>query len=550
MIKVKKTDGGKKRRPSCNVTMPTSNPKVNVHASWPQGVEENIRIRAYPVDEHGIRIPGITEITRTAKVQEEIILVLDALRECVLEKMYPKKKYEIKSKLQKGELDYETPAVKAFYRLEASGIKIGRWGESTTKKALQYFVRNSLSEIQYCTCDEDFGPEQRDALFQKYKEAALTHGNSKGNIAKAEAAASGHMADAGIIYGAMMSIDPNLPSLTLLAGVRRKPPQAEQIKMLPIIIHIRFRRIIEKTVATQPKLARAAALMDAGLRAGEAAGTLPADMHDAGAYIVVYVQAQEKGKKRNPILKSSSGYRPVVLDAWETEIVRRCTTEIEKNEIEDLTIASIEGKELSSWVKNALVEAGCDEEFMAIAHRDMLLNPEKDAEGNEVDDISAHVLRRHRATVMTTIMSYTRKEMEISLGHEIKITEAERQSFKTKEVQDRLSLKNCRYDIIPELSNSPRFFPYQAKQGKDIEIRPFPEMIIENNSSDPLRISLDVDAAVIGECISIDVEGNILESTKRSTYTVKDKHYQNSDVIGDPWRYMDIKDIAKGGKKE
>ena len=281
-----------KRRPSCSARIPTSDPKVFIHVTWPDGLDRNIKVRAYPVDEKGIRIPRILDSTKTARAPEEIPLIQEELREIVLDKMHPKTKPEIKSRLKKGELDEDTLAVQVFQKLDKSDIKIGRWGEESQKKALQYFRRNTLADIQYCLDDEDFGHDQREELHQKFKEAACKHGNSQNNIAKAEEVASGHMADAGIIYGAMMAIDERLPYLSLLNGERKKAPQTEQIKMIPIIIHIKFRKIVEEAIDSEPKYARGAALMDAGLRSGEAAAALPIDMYDTGRYIVMNVQAQ------------------------------------------------------------------------------------------------------------------------------------------------------------------------------------------------------------------------------------------------------------------
>lgn len=548
MSNTNKTERAKgKRRPSCSARIPTSDPKVNIHVTWPDKLDSNIKVRAYPVDEKGIRIPGILDSTKIARAPEEIPLIQEELREIVLDKMHPKTKPKIKSRLRKGELDEDTPAVQAFQKLEKSDIKIGRWGEESQKKALQYFRRNTLADIQYCLDDEDFGPDQREELHQKFKEAAFKHGNSKNNIAKAEEVASGHMADAGIIYGAMMAIDERLPYLSLLNGERKKAPQTEQIKMIPINIHIKFRKIVGEAIDSEPKYARGAALMDAGLRSGEAAAALPMDMYDTGRYIVMNVQAQETDKKRNLKLKSKAAYRPVPLDEWQTNTIRRCSQKIETEErYEDPEKAPLEGGKLSAWVKRALIDAGCDGDFMAAVYRHMLLYPETDADGKEVDDISAHVLRRHRATMQATIMGYTRKEMEVTLGHEVKITEAEKQSFKTREVQDRLAYKNSRYDIMSQISGPSSFSLLKLQPGDELELKPLREILIENASLEPQEFSIEMDATVIGETIYIVFDGTIQKCEKRSSCTAKDMKYQNTDIIGNPWDYIEMENIIKG----
>lgn len=542
---------GKKRRPSCKATMETSTPEVLVHASWPEGLKQNIRVRAHAVNEKGFRIPGIAEVTKTARSQEEIPLVLDELREIVIERMKPARKKTQKSKLEKGMLDEDTRAVKALRKLENSAIKIGRWGEVTQKKALQNFRRNVLAEIQYCESDEDFGPEQKANLYEKLRCAALTHGNSRGSIADAEDDANRHMIDAGIIYSAMVSIDETLPELTLLTGERTRRVQQEMVKMIPIGIHAKFRELVEASIATDPLYVRSAALMDAGLRSAEAAGMLSDEMKDNGNYIVVYVQFQERNGNRDIILKSDAAYRPVVIDYWGTEIIRRCNGVIKQKGIaEDPKKAPVDSKKLSKWVKEKLQAAGCDDEFMQKANMDMLMHPDRDTDGNEIDDISAHVLRRHRVTIQTVIMGYDRVETDITIGHEVTVTEAVKESFKTREVQDELAIKNSRYDIIPALSNSPRFLPIQIKHGEDIEIRAFPEVNIMNSRDEKIRVTLDIDASVMGETIEISTDGEIIEMERSSSYNVKDRAFVNNEIIGDPWMYMDYEDVIGGGEDD
>lgn len=528
-----------KRSKSASRTINTINPEVSIHTTYPAERDKKIRVSAYAVNKKGSRISKI--ITRTAKTYGDIEHVISDLVELVLKEINTTKPVIRKTGLSKGQLDEDTEIVKAFRTLKSNGILLAGWSQKTQKNAFTYFEAHTLPELMYCAESSDFGTEDLNDLRESFFRAAMNR-KTKGvkNPIIANRTATNHINEAAKIYGAMRTLNPSLPELYNLRPEKAENYQYEQIKMIPIPIHLNWRKNIYADCINNPALARGAALMDAGLRAGEGSAFLPHDMLDMGKYIVVFVRAQEYEGKRTDIMKTSAAYRLVVLDEWECAVIRKCNSILEESDLNDekKNLAPIEGTRLSAYVRDMLIQSGCDDEFMAKATDDMMHNPDYDDDGKPVLNLAAHVMRRHRVTLQSTILGYTRTETDYTIGHQIKIPNAIRESFKNEDVQLNLSIKNSRYNIDPDFSVSPADISIPLEHGQDIALVPFEHYKLHNNSNEPLYIDIYTDAAVCGETIEINVLGEVLTKTSKSTFTKKDQETCNIDIIGSPKKYL------------
>lgn len=522
----------KPRAKSCKRNYPTTDPNVFVHIVWADS-EGKVKVTGYPRDQKGKRVNGVTSTTRTSRNledREEVISRVRAIVEKKLNISYSTKKKTTK-KAFSTLLNEETSMVKAFRLFQRSEPYVHGWCSSTLHNHMTYFENNILPYIQNMEDDEEFGEAELQELKQRLLEKAINNGNSDHRVETAMKRVEDHIAAGRRIYSELLYVDPTLPSLAMLKGERLSIVSKEQFKLIPFGVHRNFRKTLEELVSAEPYYVRGAVLMDMGLRAGEAAAITQNEIKqmDEGVYILVIVQ--EKKGERSQVLKSDAAYRVVPCDEWAAYILDKCNAIIGE-EPQNQTKAPVIGSKLSAWTKSKLIESGCTEELLRAVQKDLGESCEYDDDVQSID-ISGHLLRRHRASVMYAVMGYSRDEIEVFMGHRNDIPEAIKEKMLTPGYMKKMLQKNARYDLFGELlCSSPKYVPIEAEDGTSINIIPFEVFRIKDASNEPIEVTLNIAGMVVGEEIEILTDGEIVKIITTSSYDENDKRNYNIEIIG------------------
>ena len=520
------------RAKSCKRNYSTTDNNVYVHIVWADCPGKAI-ITGYPVDQNGKRIEGVTLTTRTSRGiedREEVIFRVRAIVEKKLNITYATKRASAK-KAYSTVLNEKTAMVKAFRRFQESEPSVHGWCSSTLHNHMVYFQNNILPYIQNMEDDEDFGVAELQELKQQLLDKSINNGNSDHRIETAMKRVEDHIASARRIYSELLYLNPMLPELTLLKGERISVVAKEQFKYIPFDVHRVFRRALEEAVATEPYYVRGAVLMDMGLRAGEAAAITRYEIIEMKEGVYILVAAQEKNGVRSPVLKSEAAYRFVPCDEWAANLLAKCNELIGK-ETQNQEKAPVLGHRLSAWVKTKLLESGCSDELLNVAQRDLGESCEYD-DDIQSTDISGHLLRRHRASVMYAVLGYTRNEIELFMGHRNRIPKEIKEEMLTPEYMQLMFKKNARYDLLGELScSSPKYIPIEVEESDSINIIPYDVFRIKNTSEEPIEIRLNIEAKVVGELVEILTDGQIMEQITTSSYDENDIRNYNIEIIG------------------
>lgn len=522
-----------KRAKSCKRTYPTSNPNVFVHLVWAE-LAGKTRITGYPVDQNGKGIKGITKTTRTSSGLEDREEVISRVRAIVEKKLNVSRntRKDTAKKPRSTVLNEKAPMVIAFRRFQASEPYVQGWCSSTLNNHMVYFANNILPFIQNMEDDDDFGEEELQELKQRLLEKVINNGNSDHRVETAMKRVEDHINNAKRIYSELLYLNPMLPKLAMLKGERLSVVAKEQFKFIPFDVHRIFRRTLNELILTEPYYVRGAVLMDMGLRAGEAAAITANEIVKMENGVCILVIFHEKNGERNQVLKSEAAYRMVPCDAWAANLLEKCN-EIIGEESQELTKAPVVGSKLSAWVKSKLIASGCSEDILRAVQQDLGESCEYD-ENVQSTDISGHLLRRHRASVMYAVMGYSRDEIELFMGHRNKIPKARKEKMCAPDYIRQMFQKNARYDLFGgEFSSSPKYVPIEAKEGDSISVMPYDVFRIKNASNGLLEVTLNIEGKVVGEKIEILTEGQIKEIIKTSSYDENDRRNYNIEIIGE-----------------
>lgn len=506
----------------------TANPKIKVHITWTPKAGKTV-LRGYPIDaKTGIRIDGLGDIRRTAYGPEELELTQGYIVNAVMEKLAPSRKTS-KGDGTLGELNNASPIVQTYLKLRDSRDQINNWAESTQKASMSYFERNVLPEIQDCTIPEDFTPADYDELKQKLIMDSLSDARSHKHLGNASSGARTHLYESAVIYAALLELNPALPELSLLVEIRSRREQIEQIKSLPSWIQRNFRECVETIADDDPKLARAAAIMEScAFRTSEAAAVTSNEIIDYGQFVLVSALWQEYEGKRVSRLKSKHGYRRVVSDDWGTFIIQYCNDLIGAEDGDEVPVTSAR---LSAWIKDALKKSGCDEKYIREATRIMQDNPEYDETGNPYADTVAYILRRNRAGIWKNICGFAQDEIDYLLAHKPVQKRAVKFNTNDSELLEKWHMMNTRFDLSPELSNNPAHEPIKLFHGAENDIMPMAKVRLRNTGSQALKVKLCIRAAESGEMISIQTSGEFSQGGNVISHQTDGKR-SYAEIIG------------------
>ena len=501
---------------------------IKAHITYPEK-KGKVTLSGYLIDaKTGIRIDGISTVRRTASSSAEIEIAIGYVVNALISKYNPVKKVDRGMRLA-DKLDESSEIVQAYKQLKESQRQVNNWADSTQTAAMAYFERNVLPEIQYCTVPEDFSADDCNRLRELLREDSLADARSRKSLKNADAGANQHLYEARVIYSELLDLNPSLPELEFLCVGRMRRAQVEQIKALPATVQRSFRGCVEEIVNDDPKLARAATIMEScALRTSEAAAVTENEIDDYGEFIVVNVLYREHKGGRVPQLKSKHGYRRVVADDWGCYMIRLCNSIIGPEDASDPPVLA---SDLSRSVKDALICSGCDEQYIREANRTMQDNPEFDEFGNPYADTMAYILRRNRASIWKNICGLSQKEIDYLLGHKPLVDTKVKFNINDIDLLRTWHKKMARFDLSPEVSTNPEHCPVDLKVGVEASLLPYQKIRLRNSNNSPIRVSLFIKTMEGGETISIITSGDVSSKTQLISHRTDGKR-SSTEIIG------------------
>lgn len=443
----------------------------------------------------------------TARFEEELPQK-EAIVAAALRKLIPREQAE-RTKKQTGEPNPENPLLEGLRRLEAGGVSVyDNWSERTQRSYLTVF-KNQIAPLllPYVRGEKEFLLPDLDALQEKLQAQKAQNQRSRRDGPTLATNVRVDLAAADKIYRYLRSAYPDLllPELTLEPESRRGlSARAEQCKALPESVRQAFFRAIEAEIYKDPAIAAGACLMvSGGLRTAEASAVTPSCIRDAAVYVAYSVH----DGMRTPSLKNDNAYRVAVLPAWGLSVIRRCFAPLKAARPDwdrEETCALCDPAELSAWVIRTLRRCGCDPDYLESARAEYERWVTRDRSGQPVETVDAYVLRRDWATRARCICGLTSLEIDMLMGHENPTREAARPELRTGMDATLISRKLDRYIYSTELSENPRYSPYQICHGDEDTLDTFPVQQFVNNGSKPLVLHISVESAEPGDGITIE----------------------------------------------
>lgn len=508
----------------------------SVHVTWAKkkGKKEHypLTVTGYPIDKECKKIAGGKLVRRTAHSDKELDEVIQEVVKTVEKSMKKSGASVKKVPVANGFLDQESPWVKGFNEIEANKEDYFSWAPTTMKNYFAYFRLNILPRIQHCHEEGDFSDDMLDELKKDLLEKSLSNKNSYGNAVRANAKIVTMIEAAQKIIDAIRDGHPELPEIQLaVKDLKIKVIQTEQLKLLPFNVILNFREQVEEILETKPKLARAAAIMESGaLRTGEAAAASQEDTIDCNGVVVIKVCAQDNNGLRDSRLKTEAAYRVVILDKWGSEIVLRANELIGP---EDELHSPLAEAELSSWVKNALFNAGVDKDAFRTLLPEWTKNPDRDSNGIPiVADVTAYCLRRSRVTIWEHICGISREIIDYMIGHSRKyLKNTKRIHILDPVFLQAVARQVLRFDLDAWTHPDYNGEMISIEDNSPPPIIPMDVTTIVNHTDRPIHLKLKVTAAEPGETITITSKSEIVNWQDLPTEKEKGKR-SNTCIIG------------------
>lgn len=481
-----------------------NHPHVSVHLTWTETANGPINIRGYAIDsESGIRKDYAKIHKRRAKSNSEIAAKQEHIFNAICAEVARHERRAANKNADPKEAT--SPFERAFAELEASPDPVcPAWGPRYTSGRLSYFERHLLPMlIQYG--NEEWTAADREALQRETVERILASKRSAGHEATANETAYKNLVAADTIYKRMRDYDPSLPEISLRPRYTGRAAKREQIKSLPRKVRRRLARMIEKMVDKNPRLAMAMVVMyDGGLRTAEAAAVWVDVIFNSDDLTRVLVCYQVQEGKRVNILKTSNAYRTIVLSHWGSTMLYRCLGKLPVDS-NDIANQVCDTRKLSATLRQMLMDAGLTAEYFAAAEQAMREKPDYDGFGRPVFDVCAYILRRDWSSRARNICGLTSLEIDILLGHRVKIPKKMREDLRLIESLMVLSKKLERYVHDPKYSRNPGIAPYKLAHSIDLDLIPYDLIRLRNTSCETVEVKLDVEAILNSEYIEVIV---------------------------------------------
>ena len=432
-----------------------------------------------------------------------------------------------------------------FEEVKAGSLRIfPSWKSPTTNlNALVYFERHGLSFLESFADPnvQKFLSSDRDELFNSL--VADSSSKNKNGEMGAKVLAEKRMLEFDAIYAHMRDQVQKLPVISLKPTSHSKPsPPPEQVKYLPRRVLVKFYHKVKELVKTDSKFAFFTILVIFGLRPGEAAARKPDDIVFYDEFCVVFVNSSvEKGKIKQS-LKNDFSRRPVVIPFWGRCQLKDCVDQIgddypkEDNPMNNASICAAKVKDLliSCGASEALLEEMTSSLSMDEIDKEDL----SDISILHLEKIACYVLRRIFATICRSVMGLSAFETDRLLGHKPVGQNGRKEPLSLHkdmncfDTQADIARRMERYVFDPECTLNPYHHPIEIKDQESVDLIPFSEYQIVNQSKHDVVISFNIEAAETGETIRLDMPSTV-EQELNVHSKAKEWMGQDREVIGD-----------------
>lgn len=464
--------------------------------------------------------------TRIAQNQEDAELVTKELI-----RYYFRQNSQSEMRHTEKAVDRNEPLHKAIQVLSSATESIvdPSWGLRTQERSVKYFERHFLDAI-LTVKDSESLQIQIDEIQKQLIAKAVENKRSKGIRNSAEQSVANECFRAQKVFQYLRDTYPelNLPDVTLSMNVLRSSVMPEQAKSLPDSIVLRFARMIEDTIQTDPCYALAAMLMlCAALRTSEACGVIPDQIMMYDGYAVVPVLYQVQNGKLSEILKTEDSYRTVVLPSWPKHIAEECIRVLKKsgNAVTENHPLVEDPGNFAGWVLKKLKECGLTDEMMEAARN--LMREETSPEIFSMD-LSAYILRRNCASGWRNICGLTGDAIDYLLGHKRRTPKSSQQDYRLPELQQKLAIRLERIVYSKQFTRHPGYQPYLLEHGMECELIPFDRYSFVNHTDEPIQLAISMTGVMPGDCFSMKGTEVIKVEQKKRKATMD----QCNEIIG------------------
>ena len=484
--------------------VPISHHNSTAHITWSVDTNSNkpITLRGYAVDsESRVKIESCKMHKQVANTISEIEIRQNILVSRIKNDLEKIKNRDTNSNKISSESESISDLVKAFKELINLDDPIKyTWAHSTRKKYTAFFENKILPFL--INLDHEFTDDDLADLKESLVEKALKDKRSIGRVDVTTEGVKTRLMAAQCIYDRMRIIDPSLPTINLDIGFTGKVIHPEQQKSIPAHIRKEIIKRLVKLIPINPQLAAAAILMfGLGLRTAEAAAVNLGELIKFQGTKILFVKYQIIENERTEILKSVNAYRKIPLVHWVSEMLDLCSSYLTEEMKENEYLCN--PHDLSAQIKKIIMNSGVTEEYINITKEDMLRHPDLDTKRKPIHDVHAYIFRRDWASRAKNICGLSSLEIDYLMGHENKMPQKDYADFRQNEFLIDVVKKLERYIFNPKISKHPGCSPYSLKHAQDISIIPYDVIRIRNNDICPIRVDLDIEAALNAESITV-----------------------------------------------
>lgn len=415
-------------------------------------------------------------------------------------------KYEAKELLQREKIDYA--AAFATIPEESYGsLCPPNWSPSEQKKAIKYFVKNSIAIIQSvldvpAITEATLLKAQNDLLCivkgnQKGRKNSTADGSSEDDSeqnvaatarldASAQNSANRRLVQLNLIYQASRLLLPeyDLPPLQLPRIIQDEYVPLEQCKSFPLGFLVRLSAIFELELEENSLAVGGSLMSGCMLRPSETCAPKFDDIFDFGTFGVYAVRTKVDSDTIEVVdaLKTTAAHRTIVIPNFAMCAIRRRKTYLSKcglteKEICNAFVVSQQDnpfipanpRALSYYVKQHMKKLGCGDGFWESISMLMSYEPDLDEHGRALADPTAYSLRRAICSYLMNCAAAPRLLgekiplsvlVDILMGHELSARDRKWMTWANR--QDNWSLIAQMMETIilnPEHSAHPAFAP-------------------------------------------------------------------------------------------
>ena len=444
-------------------------------------------------------------------------------------------------------------------------LNIERWDESTLMQTVSYLKNQILPRLDRLGCspiDKDIS-----ALHDELVEQASNSKNSLGLSDQARSNLIGKLRRCDVLYRQIQVLLPDwhLPDLDLrMEG--QCVSNLEQCKSLPEPVRIRLAALLALLIPTQwggAALCLAFMLM-CGLRTAESAALYFRDLVWEKGIELFWVAKQREGTELTGILKTENAYRRLPLTRFLSDMVEMRRAWLREQgytnkQIQDMPLNGrpkdpglpIDTGAISAVGRQLLIICGCRERSYWDGVRTLMADdPDTTVSGSRLMDVTAYILRRDFASWVSNVCAIPKQELDIAMGHKVKVSMNEKRAFYGIESMLRFRRQLERYVFDPNHSDHPAFSPVTVAAEHPGSLPAYGKLQLV--AAEDMEIQLYASALDAWQPLHIQVNGGkILRAANISLPDLPEERHTRP-LLGETWDHAFYEQLiaeARSGKQ-